>query len=92
MLKGHKHRFVDELASSQGTISKPPASSSGVVVSSLITGTGHGASFDSNKFNKQEEAPSDSISIKIKKSDSQIVKMTISPSRDLVRDLKERAF
>lgn len=55
MLKGHKHRFVDELASSQGTMSKPPASSSGVVVSSLITGTGHGASFDSNKSNKQEE-------------------------------------
>ena len=87
---------MDELASSQGTMSKPPASSLGGVVSSLITGAGHGASFDSVKSGggskPEEPAASDSISIKIKKSDSQIVKITISPSRDLVRDLKERAF
>ncbi|TNV84444.1 hypothetical protein FGO68_gene14405 [Halteria grandinella] len=72
-------------------MSKPPASSLGGVVSSLITGPGHGASFDSNGA-KCEPPASDSISIKIKKSDSQIVKITISPSRDLVRELKERAF
>jgi hypothetical protein len=32
------------------------------------------------------------ITIKIKKSDSQILKIEVNTAKDLVRDLKERAF
>jgi hypothetical protein len=89
MMKGRQHRFVDDLTAS----TKPPSSGPlGGVVSSILTGA-HGASFESNSHKNEEQAPpNDSFSIKIKKSDSQIVKVTVSPSRDMVRDLKERAF
>lgn len=36
--------------------------------------------------------PSVIITIKIKKSDSQIVRVTVNTEKDLVSDLKERAF